>query len=177
MQKRFNYLQDESAVREILKHKWLESQKKGQDIGFVTAALDWITKYGEGWQKHHNKNLPSDKINSPLVERRQYRRFKINLPVKIRTQNLEFSAQIKELNHIGVDFFSEVPLATASPIEIVISGKREKGISFNINLKAKVAKVLSCGSLAAQGKKYLIFTTFEQNAQQVILENQNWLFN
>ena len=27
---------------EILRHKWLESEKKGTDIGFEKALLDWI---------------------------------------------------------------------------------------------------------------------------------------
>ena len=30
---------------EILKHKWIESEKAGSDIGFEKALLDWIVKY------------------------------------------------------------------------------------------------------------------------------------
>ncbi len=30
---------------EILKHKWLESEKKGEDVGFDTALLDWVTRH------------------------------------------------------------------------------------------------------------------------------------
>ncbi len=37
---------------EILKHKWLESEKKGYDIGYSTALIDWIIKYRSGWRKH-----------------------------------------------------------------------------------------------------------------------------
>jgi hypothetical protein len=29
---------------EILKHKWIESEKAGADIGFEKALLDWIMK-------------------------------------------------------------------------------------------------------------------------------------
>ena len=29
---------------EILKHKWIESEKIGKDIGFDTALFDWIIK-------------------------------------------------------------------------------------------------------------------------------------
>ena len=36
---------------EILKHKWIESQKAGYDIGFEKALLDWIVKYRAGWRK------------------------------------------------------------------------------------------------------------------------------
>ena len=30
---------------EILRHKWLESEKAGHDIGFDRALLDWIVKH------------------------------------------------------------------------------------------------------------------------------------
>lgn len=35
---------------EILKHKWLESEKAGKDIGFEKALLDWIRKHRDGWR-------------------------------------------------------------------------------------------------------------------------------
>lgn len=35
---------------EILRHKWLESEKKGCDIGFERALLDWIRKHREQWR-------------------------------------------------------------------------------------------------------------------------------
>ena len=36
---------------EILKHKWIESEKAGFDIGFERALLDWIVKYRSNWRK------------------------------------------------------------------------------------------------------------------------------
>jgi Domain of unknown function (DUF4032) len=38
---------------EILKHKWIESEKAGQDIGFEKALLDWVFNHREKWR---NKN-------------------------------------------------------------------------------------------------------------------------
>ncbi|MGC6456491.1 MAG: hypothetical protein ACON39_04520 [Coraliomargaritaceae bacterium] len=35
---------------EILRHKWIESEKAGQDIGFERALLDWIRKHREKWR-------------------------------------------------------------------------------------------------------------------------------
>ena len=35
---------------EILKHKWLESEKAGSDIGFEKALLDWIQKHRSNWR-------------------------------------------------------------------------------------------------------------------------------
>lgn len=35
---------------EILRHKWIESEKAGKDIGFERALLDWIRKHRDGWK-------------------------------------------------------------------------------------------------------------------------------
>ena len=37
---------------EILRHKWIESEKAGYDIGFERALLDWIVKYRASWRKN-----------------------------------------------------------------------------------------------------------------------------
>ena len=39
---------------EILRHKWIESEKAGHDIGFEKALLDWIVKHRSTWrdQRH-----------------------------------------------------------------------------------------------------------------------------
>jgi hypothetical protein len=50
--KRSTLYQEFLAERdEILKHKWIESEKKGEDIGFERALLDWIRKHRESWRK------------------------------------------------------------------------------------------------------------------------------
>ena len=36
---------------EILKHKWIESEKAGYDIGFERALLDWIVKHRSNWRR------------------------------------------------------------------------------------------------------------------------------
>ena len=36
---------------EILRHKWLESEKAGCDIGFEQALTDWIVKHRSQWRK------------------------------------------------------------------------------------------------------------------------------
>lgn len=40
---------------EILRHKWIESEKLGQDIGFERALLDWIVKYRSAWRSDRSK--------------------------------------------------------------------------------------------------------------------------
>jgi hypothetical protein len=34
---------------EISRHKRVESQKAGRDIGFEKAAFDWLEKYYDSW--------------------------------------------------------------------------------------------------------------------------------
>lgn len=36
---------------EILKHKWLESEKAGHDVGFEYALTDWIINHRSKWLK------------------------------------------------------------------------------------------------------------------------------
>lgn len=36
---------------EILKHKWIESEKAGQDIGFEKALLSWVFNHRENGEK------------------------------------------------------------------------------------------------------------------------------
>ncbi len=35
---------------EILRHKWIESEKAGHDVGFEKALLDWILRYRSNWR-------------------------------------------------------------------------------------------------------------------------------
>ena len=42
---------------EILRHKWIESEKQGRDIGFEKALLDWIIKYRSAWRSERAKAL------------------------------------------------------------------------------------------------------------------------
>ena len=45
------YKEFQAEREEILKHKWIESEKAGYDIGFERALTDWIIKYRSKWRK------------------------------------------------------------------------------------------------------------------------------
>jgi hypothetical protein len=49
---------------EILKHKWIESEKAGKDIGFERALLDWIVKHRSQWREKRMKEARTDKVAS-----------------------------------------------------------------------------------------------------------------
>jgi len=36
---------------EILRHKWIESEKAGRDIGFEVALIDWIGHHRTAWHR------------------------------------------------------------------------------------------------------------------------------
>jgi hypothetical protein len=36
---------------EILKHKWIESEKAGRDVGFEHALLDWASTHRAQWRE------------------------------------------------------------------------------------------------------------------------------
>jgi hypothetical protein len=45
------YREFQAEREEILKHKWIESEKAGHDIGFEQALTEWIIKHRSSWRK------------------------------------------------------------------------------------------------------------------------------
>jgi len=56
LQKSALYREFQAEREEILKHKWIESEKAGHDIGFEWALLDWIVKYRAGWRRNRRQS-------------------------------------------------------------------------------------------------------------------------
>jgi hypothetical protein len=50
------YREFRAEREEILKHKWIESEKAGRDIGFEQALTDWIIKHRASWRKTRQAN-------------------------------------------------------------------------------------------------------------------------
>jgi hypothetical protein len=40
---------------EILRHKWIESEKAGYDIGFERALIDWMLHHRSCWLERRRK--------------------------------------------------------------------------------------------------------------------------
>jgi hypothetical protein len=45
------YREFQAEREEIMRHKWIESEKAGHDIGFERALTDWIIKHRTKWRK------------------------------------------------------------------------------------------------------------------------------
>jgi hypothetical protein len=55
------YREFQAEREEILKHKWIESEKAGHDIGFERALTDWIVKHRGKWRKSRQTQAASSK--------------------------------------------------------------------------------------------------------------------
>ena len=52
-QEKNTLLSNKEVVEEINRHKWIESEKAGCDIGFERAAEDWLNRFAREWLKRH----------------------------------------------------------------------------------------------------------------------------
>lgn len=46
---------------EILRHKWIESEKAHRDLG-AEAALDWIKRYAADWRRWYEKENSASEL-------------------------------------------------------------------------------------------------------------------
>ena len=51
------YREFQAERDEILRHKWIESEKAGRDIGFERALTDWIIKHRSKWRRSRQTTL------------------------------------------------------------------------------------------------------------------------
>jgi len=52
-------LKDDRVKEEIERHRWIESEKCGYDIGYEKASADWLDRYSDMWiQFNHPKRRP-----------------------------------------------------------------------------------------------------------------------
>ena len=54
------YREFQAEREEILRHKWIESEKAGKDIGFERALTDWIIKHRSKWRKSRQTQTASN---------------------------------------------------------------------------------------------------------------------
>jgi hypothetical protein len=51
------YREFQAEREEILRHKWIESEKAGRDIGFEQALTDWIIKHRSTWRRNRHDSV------------------------------------------------------------------------------------------------------------------------
>jgi len=56
-------LKNKKVIEEINRHRWIESEKAGHDIGFETASSQWLEAFSKAWMQYHmpDRNPPVGK--------------------------------------------------------------------------------------------------------------------
>ena len=49
-----------AELEEILRHKWIESEKANRDVGFDWALTDWVLRHRAGWLKARRQRQKSN---------------------------------------------------------------------------------------------------------------------
>ncbi len=62
------YREFQAEREEIMKHKWIESEKAGYDLGFEWALTDWILKHRRNWRKSRQQAYTNHLYRQSLVE-------------------------------------------------------------------------------------------------------------
>ena len=163
----YSFLKDPRALAEVRKHKWLESQKAFREISFCEAALDWIGKFGEEWKRHHVKVYRDYRI---FLERRRFRRFKIDCQVDLLRNDTLIPARAKDISFFGITCDSKDRLKPGSQIEVKFFLQRNK------------ERVLTCESTVerikpGQTDKYEVFLKFDNHSQEAIADYYNQHIN
>lgn len=164
MRDTYPYFRDPRALEEIRKHKWIESQKLGEEVGFATAALDWIGKYGEEWKKIHAAEY---KDNSVFIEQRRYRRFKLDQLVKLVKDNMTILAEGINISFFGLMCRAKEFLPAGTRIEAYIPIEQTSGEKI-------ICRGIVERTVLAKPQNYELFLRFDADCQKQIEDCQSF---
>jgi len=161
MRDKYPYLKDPRALAEIRKHKWLESQKAGTEIGFASAAVDWIKKYGEDWKKIHAQEYRDGEI---FLERRKYRRFQLHGMVQLDKEGISIPAEPINLSFFGLLCKANKDLPLGSSIKARMFFELQQ-IKKDLECFGRIERVIFMGH-----DRYDIFLNFNECCQKKLRE-------
>ncbi|MDD3374557.1 MAG: PilZ domain-containing protein [Candidatus Omnitrophica bacterium] len=166
MQKKYSFLKDNLALMEIRKHKWIESEKRKKEIGFATAALDWINKYGHTWKI---ARLGASQEIDIFLEKRRYRRFNVNFPIEIIFDNIIIKTSSKNISLLGVSCETHSCLKRNASVEIKIIFP-SKRFGKNIRFKSQILRSSQKNTASAE-PIYQTVILFDEHLRDVLREN------
>ncbi|MFA5059600.1 MAG: PilZ domain-containing protein [Candidatus Omnitrophota bacterium] len=142
MNKKYSFLSDELALIEIRKHKWIESEKQGFEIGFATAACDWVGRYGNDWKKFR-LNPPAE--SDLFVEKRRYRRFAYQVPIELKVAETHLTCCAKDINLIGLSCLIPIFVPHDAPVEVSINLQNRDSLMHKsrFQFKSRIVRVSS----------------------------------
>lgn len=169
MANEYSFLKDELAVVEIRKHKWIESEKRGYEVGFATAAIDWIKKYGSTWKQFR---FPGTSPHA-LSEKRQHRRFPVQFPVQLSCDTTRFSCETKDVSLIGLSCSlpESLPPDATADVTILIKGKNRPKSRFQF--KSRISRIHQ----PVGQKGYHVFLPFNEEVRDYLRANAEILNN
>ena len=53
-------LKNKKVIEEINRHRWIESERAGHDIGFERASTQWLDEFSKAWMQYH---MPKQKAS------------------------------------------------------------------------------------------------------------------
>ena len=166
----YSFLKDELAVLEIRKHKWIESEKCGREIGFATAAVDWIKKYGHDW-KLYRLGIQCDQ--NIFSEKRQYRRFSHQTPVQLKINEHHFATTTSEINLVGLNCVLPEHFPTETEVSVIIHFQNHKNL-FRTSSFQFTSKILRSSLSKHSGKLcYQVFLPFNEKTRNYLRVHLN----
>ncbi|MCX5712774.1 MAG: hypothetical protein NTY47_06935 [Candidatus Omnitrophica bacterium] len=143
---------DPRILEEIDKHKWIESQKAGRDIGFETAAEDWMIKHGAEWSKRNSKFEANEDIS---LERRKLRRVELDSCVTLLKDGSLFPVEAVNVSLNGLLCRSKGYIYPYGEVVIRLPFKDDH--AFGLTFKAFIERVF----LKPDLKEFEVFLKFD----------------
>ncbi|MCK5215559.1 MAG: hypothetical protein KAR05_09425 [Candidatus Omnitrophica bacterium] len=173
MKENYSFLKDNSALTEIRKHKWIESEKLGHELGFASAAIDWVKKYGASWKQ----NRFQDK-NNPLQEKRRYRRFNQRFPIQLTVNDSNIACFTDNFNLLGLsctipDF---IPSNTNAKVTIRFQKSGIPQIKSHFHFESRISRVSHSQRLRS-GRSHNIFVPFSKEVREFVQQHAETLCN
>ena len=162
----YSFLKDELAILEIRKHKWIESEKCGHEIGFATAAVDWIKKYGHDWKLYR---LGIQNEQNVFSEKRQYRRFRHQVPVHLLIKNQPFSTYTSDINLVGLNCIIPRHFSPETETEVTVLFHAPQNLyrQSSFNFKSKILRISKLKN-GDGPSRYSIFIAFNEEARDYL---------
>ncbi|MBU1870215.1 MAG: PilZ domain-containing protein [Candidatus Omnitrophica bacterium] len=153
MEKKCFSSSDAFVLAEINKHKWIESEKAGRDIGFMRAAEDWLAKFGGRCQENRGGNRINNRI---FIEKRSFRRFDCFSYAKLVNGGFLSFAKVINLSFWG--------LLCRSANEFILGDKARIYLKFGVNNEEPLncIGVVSRVRFDRKSKVYEVFFKFAE---------------
>ena len=172
MKNSYSFLKDELALIEIRKHKWLESEKQNREIGFATATMDWIKRYGEEWKKA--RLISTSESQNVFSEKRRYRRFYHNFPVTLKTDTDCIAGFTNDINLVGLSCIVPALISGRAGVEVTIALKGNSSLPQMLKFHSQIIRASTIDSGESLQPHYQIVLSLTEQIRDYLRVNANF---